>query len=180
MNRSTWVLTAALLGTNIALVQPAIAAKSAAEVQVIARAVTVEIQLQQDSSVGSGIIVAHQGDLYTVATNRHVVCGQGSRNKVPAGETYALGMADGQKYRVKAASVKLIGTDLDLAIVQFRSSRNYPVAQLGSTGGLKVTDVVYTAGFPFSQPGFSFNYGEIVAFVNKRLTGDRDGYTVIL
>jgi tetratricopeptide (TPR) repeat protein len=179
MNRSTWVLTAALLGTNIALVQPAIAAKSAAEVQAIARAVTVEIKLQQDQSVGSGIIVARQGDLYTVATNRHVVCGQGSRSKVPAGETYELGMADGQKYRVKAASVKLIGTDLDLAIVQFRSSRKYPVAQLGSAGGLKVEDVVYTAGFPLEQPGFSFNQGDVIAVVDKRITGDRSGYSMI-
>jgi tetratricopeptide (TPR) repeat protein len=179
MNRSTWVLTAALLGTNLALVQPAIAAKSAAEVQAIARAVTVEIRLQADSSVGSGIIVARQGDLYTVATNRHVVCGQGSRSKVPEGETYELGMADGQKYRVKAASVKLIGTDLDLAIVQFRSSRKYPVAQLGSAGGLKVADVVYTAGFPLAQPGFSFNRGKVIAVVDKRIEGDRGGYSMI-
>jgi tetratricopeptide (TPR) repeat protein len=179
MNRSSWFLTAALLGTNVALVQPAIAAKSAAEVQAIARAVTVEIRLQQDSSVGSGIIVAHQGDLYTIATNRHVVCGRGSRSKVPAGETYELGLADGQKYRVKAASVKLIGTDLDLAIIQFRSSRTYSVAQIGSAGGLKVEDVVYTAGFPLSQPGFSFNQGNVIAVVDKRITGDRGGHSTI-
>jgi tetratricopeptide (TPR) repeat protein len=179
MSRSAWFLNAALIGTNVALVQPAIAAKSAAEIKVIARAVTVEIKLQADSSVGSGIIVAQQGDLYTVATNRHVVCGQGGRNKVPAGETYELGMADGQKYRVKAASMKLIGTDLDLAIIQFRSSRKYPVAQLGSAGGLKVTDVVYTAGFPYEQPGFSFNQGQAIAVVDKRIEGDRGGYSMI-
>jgi tetratricopeptide (TPR) repeat protein len=179
MYRSSWLVTAALVGTSVVLVQPAIAAKSAAEVQAIARTVTVEIQLQQYSSVGSGIIVARQGDLYTVATNRHVVCGQGSRSKVPAGEIYELGMADGQKYRVKAASVKLIGTDLDLAIVQFRSSRKYPVAQIGNAGGLKVEDVVYTAGFPLAQPGFSFNRGEVIAVVDKRIEGDRGGYSLI-
>jgi tetratricopeptide (TPR) repeat protein len=179
MYRSNWLVTAALVGTSVVLVQPAIAAKSAAEVKAIARAVTVEIKLQADSSVGSGIIVARQGDLYTVATNRHVVCGQGSRSKVPAGETYELGMADGQKYRVKAASVKLIGTDLDLAIVQFRSSRKYPVAQLGSAGGVKTEDVVYTAGFPLEQPGFSFNQGGVIAIVDKRIEGDRGGYTMM-
>jgi S1-C subfamily serine protease len=178
MYRSNWLVTAALVGTSVVLVQPAIA-KSAAEVKAIARDVTVEIRLQQDESVGSGIIIAHQGDLYTIATNRHVVCGQGSRSKVPAGETYELGMADGQKYRVKAASVKLIGTDLDLAIVQFRSSRKYPVAQLGSAGGLKVEDVVYTAGFPLAQPGFNFNRGNVIAVVDKRITGDRGGYSMI-
>jgi lipoprotein NlpI len=180
MYRSTWFLTAALVGMNVALVQPAVmAAKSAAEVQAIARAVTVEIKLQQDGSVGSGIIIAHQGDLYTIATNRHVVCGQGSRTRIPAGETYELGLADGQKYRVKAASVKLLGTDLDLAIVQFRSSRKYPVAQIGSAGGLKVADVVYTAGFPLAKPGFSFNQGNVIAVVDRRITGDRGGYSMI-
>jgi S1-C subfamily serine protease len=109
MSRSSWFLTAALVGTQVVLVQPAVmAAKSEAEVKSIARGVTVEIRLQQDSSVGSGIIIAHQGDLYTIATNRHVVCGSGSRKKVPTGETYELGLADGQKYRVTANSIKLI------------------------------------------------------------------------
>jgi tetratricopeptide (TPR) repeat protein len=180
MSRSTWFLTAALVGTQVALVQPAVmAAKSAAEVESIARAVTVEIKLQQDSSVGSGIIIARSGDLYTIATNRHVVCGKGSRKQVPTGETYALGLADGQKYRVKAASVKLIGTDLDLALVQFRSSRKYPTAQIDSAGGIKVTDVVYTAGFPLAQPGFSFNQGNVIAVIDRRITGDRGGYSMI-
>jgi Trypsin-like peptidase domain/TPR repeat/Tetratricopeptide repeat len=182
MYRSTWFLTAALVGMNMALVQPAVmAAKSAAEVESIARGVTVEIRLQQDSSVGSGIIIARAGDLYTIATNRHVVCGikQKRRDKVPAGETYELGLADGQKYRVKADSVKLIGTDLDLAIVQFRSSRKYPLAQIGSASGIKVTDVVYAAGFPLAQPGFSFNQGNVIAVVDKRITGDRGGYSMI-
>ncbi|WP_310484857.1 tetratricopeptide repeat protein [Chamaesiphon sp. VAR_48_metabat_403] len=188
MSRSSWFLTAALVGTQVVLVQPAVmAAKSAAEVQsslqrrgyANARAVTVEIKLQQDSSVGSGIIIARSGDLYTIATNRHVVCGKGSRKKVPTGETYELGLADGQKYRVTANSVKLIGTDLDLAIVQFRSSRKYPVAQLGTASALKVDDVVYTAGFPLEQPGFSFNKGEVIAAVDKRITGDRGGYSVV-
>jgi tetratricopeptide (TPR) repeat protein len=177
MSRFSWFLTTALVGTQMVLVQPAVmAAKSAAEVKSIARGVTVEIQLQQNSSVGSGIIIARAGDLYTIATNRHVVCGKGSRKKVPAGETYELGLVDGQKYRVKATAVKLIGTDLDLAIVQFRSSRKYPVVQLGTASVLKADDVVYTAGFPLEQPGFSFNQGEAV---DRRITDDRGGYSIV-
>jgi tetratricopeptide (TPR) repeat protein len=180
MYRSTCFLTAALVGTSVVLVQPAVmAAKSAAEVESIARGVTVEIRLQQDSSVGSGIIVAHQGDLYTIVTNRHVVCGSQRRDRVPAGESYELGLVDGQKYRVQAAAVKLVGTDLDLAIVQFRSSRKYAVAQMSTDSALKVEDVVYTAGFPLEQPGFSFNQGNAIAVVDRRITGDRGGYSVI-
>ncbi len=180
MSRSSWFLTAALVGTQVVLVQPAVmAAKSEAEVKSIARGVTVEIRLQQDESVGSGIIIAHQGDLYTIATNRHVICGSGSRKKVPAGETYELGLADGQKYRVTATSVKLIGTDLDLAIVQFRSNRKYPVVQLGTANTLKANDVVYAAGFPLAQPGFSFNQGKVIAVVDRRITDDRGGYSIV-
>ena len=188
MSLSTLFLTAALMGTQVALVQPeAIAAESAAEVEsslqprgyANARGVTVEIQLQQDSSVGSGIIIARSGNLYTIATNRHVVCGKNRRDRVPVSESYELGLADGQKYRVTASSVKLIGTDLDLAIVQFRSSRNYPVVQLGTASALKVNEVVYTAGFPLEQPGFSFNQGNIIAVVDRRITGDRGGYSVV-
>jgi tetratricopeptide (TPR) repeat protein len=180
MSRSSWFLTAALVGTQVVLVQPAvIAAKSEAQVKSIARGVTVEIRLQQDNSVGSGIIIARAGDLYTIATNRHVVCGRGSRTKVPTGETYELGLADGQKYRVTASSVKLIGTDLDLAIVQFRSNRKYPVVQLGTASALEANDVVYTAGFPLEQPGFSFNQGKAIAVVDRRITDDRGGYSVV-
>ncbi len=180
MSRSTWFLTAALVGTQVVLVQPAVmAVKSAAEIKAIAQAVTVEIRLQQDSSVGSGIIIARSGDLYTIATNRHVICGKGSRKKVPAGETYELGLADGQKYRLTANSIKLIGTDLDLAIVQFRSSREYPLAQLGTASALRVNDVVYTAGFPLEQPGFSFNRGNAIAIVDRRITDDRGGYSIV-
>jgi tetratricopeptide (TPR) repeat protein len=180
MSYSPWFLTAVLLGTQVVLVQPAVmATKSAAEVQSIAQGVTVEIQLQQDSSVGSGIIIARSGNLYTIATNRHVVCGKNRRDRVPAGETYELGLVDGQKYRVTASSVKLIGTDLDLAIVRFQSSRNYPVVKLGTASALKVNEVVYTAGFPLEQPGFSFNQGNIIAVVDRRITGDRGGYSVV-
>nr|WP_295617273.1 trypsin-like peptidase domain-containing protein [Chamaesiphon sp. GL140_3_metabinner_50] len=180
MYRTTWFLTTALVGMSVVLVQPAVmAAKSDAEVKSSARGVTVEIRLQQDRSVGSGIIIARAGDLYTIATNRHVVCGQNRRDRVPAGETYELGLVDGQKYRVTATSVKLIGTDLDLAIVQFRSSSKYPVVQLGTASALKAEDVVYTAGFPIEQPGFSFNQGKVTAVVDKRITGDRGGYSVV-
>jgi tetratricopeptide (TPR) repeat protein len=179
MYRSSWLLTAALVGTSVALVQSAVVALSATEVRVIAQAVTVEINLQEDSSVGSGVIIARQGDLYTLVTNRHVVCGKKSLDKVPTGESYDLGLADGQHYRVTAASVKLVGKDLDLAIVQFRSQRNYPVATIAPLNSLKATDEIYAAGFPPSQPGFHFNQGEAIAVVNQRLPEDRGGYTIL-
>jgi hypothetical protein len=48
MYHSSSFLAAALIGTTVALVQPASAAISASEVEVIARAVAVEIKLKSD------------------------------------------------------------------------------------------------------------------------------------
>jgi tetratricopeptide (TPR) repeat protein len=170
-----------ILGSTIALVcfANSTVAKTPLEVSAMAKAVTIEIKLQKSRTVGSGVLIARQGDLYTLVTNRHVVCGNRLCSTLPAEETYALGVADGQKYQVSAKTIKLLGNDLDLAIVQFRSSRSYPVAAFADRDNLKVGDQVYTAGYPFERPGFKFAGGQAVAVLNKRLTSDGGGYTVI-
>jgi tetratricopeptide (TPR) repeat protein len=170
------------LGLTVALVCYAdlAVAKTPAEIEAIAKAVTVEIRLLQDSSVGSGIIVDRKGDTYTLITNRHVVCGRTQNcTTAPSAETYTVKLGDGQKYQVSAKSVKLFGDGLDLAMIQFRSNRTYPVAQINNSDSLKVGDAVYTSGYPATPPGFSFNTGKAIAVVDKRLTGDRGGYTTI-
>jgi S1-C subfamily serine protease len=179
MYRSSLFFTAAMVGTTVALVQPVASAKSILEIQNIARAVTVEIKLQQNGSVGSGVIINKKGDLYTLATNRHVICGASNCQKISESEVYSLGLFDGQKYQVKKSAIKLLGSTLDLAIIQFRSSRNYAVAQVATPGSLKIDDEVYTTGFPFEQPGFTFGDGKAIAVANKRLQGDGGGYSII-
>jgi tetratricopeptide (TPR) repeat protein len=156
-------------------------AKTPAEIKNIARSSTVEIKLLTSNTVGSGVIVHRQGDLYTLVTNRHVVCGNaGSSCKQPnAKEIYRLGLADGQKYQLKSGAAKLLGKGLDLAIIQFRSKKNYAVATIDITGKLKNKNVVYTSGFPSEEPGFSFNVGKALAVANKRIAGDRGGYSII-
>jgi tetratricopeptide (TPR) repeat protein len=155
-------------------------AKTPAEIESIARAVTVEIRLLKNESVGSGIIIDRQGNLYTIITNRHVVCGQIRKcTTPPPEETYTLKLGDGQEYKVAAKSVKLLGSNLDLAIVQFRSQRAYPVVQVAKPDSLKVGAVVYTSGYPLAPPGFSFNTGKAIAVVNKRLKEDQGGYTIV-
>jgi tetratricopeptide (TPR) repeat protein len=169
-----------ILGTVAVLVAvaPAVAAKSPAEIEQIAKAVSVEMI----TGVGSGVIVHRQGNLYTVITNRHVVCGFGSCDASRLSSTYRLRTADGQVHQVPKSAVQLLkdsaGKSLDLASVQFRSDRTYPVAQVAELDSLKVGDAVYTAGFPKEQ-GWLFGSGKAQAVVNKRLTGDGGGYTVI-
>jgi tetratricopeptide (TPR) repeat protein len=170
----------AILGCTVALLSFAdiAAAKSAAEVEKIARGTTIKIALQKSRSVGSGVIVHRQGQAYTLVTNRHVVCGGDRCDKTPPGETYTLGLPDGKQIKVKSAAIKLLGTDLDLAAIQFQSNNNYTVAQI-SANSLKATDTVYTAGFPFKKPSFTFGQGEAMAIASHRLTGDRGGYGII-
>jgi tetratricopeptide (TPR) repeat protein/S1-C subfamily serine protease len=189
MYRSSLFLTAAFVGTTVALIQPVAAAKSASEIQSIARAVTVEIKRQKQQDNGSGIIIQKQGDLYTLVTNRHVICGKSDCSKIPANEVFTLNFSDGSKYKVPNSSIKLLGSSdniVDLAIIQFRSNRNYAVAKVAAPGSLKVEDVVYTSGFPCdrdSEPcqplGYLFGKGNAIAVVNKRLTGDGGGYTIV-
>jgi tetratricopeptide (TPR) repeat protein len=168
-----------LLGSLFALVflAPEASAKSPAEIEQIAKSVSVEIRVLDRDRVGSGVIVARKGDLYTLITNQHVVCGS-RRCQLPAQGNYQLGTVDGQKYKVPIKNIKLAGQDLDLAIIQFRSRRSYLVAQIADSNSLKATDDVYTAGFPRGQ-GWLFGSGTAQAVVNRRLKDDNGGYTVI-
>jgi tetratricopeptide (TPR) repeat protein/V8-like Glu-specific endopeptidase len=184
MHRTHLFLTAALVGTTIALVQPVAAAKSTAEVEAIAKAVTIEIniKLPQENRNGSGVIIHKQGNLYTLVTNRHVICGTSDCRSISTDSVFTLELPDGNKYEVPKGAIKLLGSSdniVDLAIIQFRSNRSYAVAKVAAPGNLKVEDKVYTAGYPFTQSGLSFNEGNAIAVVNKRLTGDNGGYTIV-
>jgi serine protease Do len=165
-----------ILGSVAAVVSfaPAAAAKSPAEIEQIAKSVSVEMITGE----GSGVIVHRQGNFYTLVTNRHVVCGSGNCAASRLSKIYRLRTADGQVHQVSKSAVQFLkdaaGNSLDLASVQFRSDRTYQVAKVAEPGSLKVDDAVYTAGFPKGQ-GWLFGSGKAQAVVNKRLLGDRGG-----
>jgi V8-like Glu-specific endopeptidase len=176
-----------ILGSIAALVSfaPAASAKTPAEIEQIANAVSVEIL----GGVGSGVIIHRQGNLYTVVTNRHVICRDDvSRERKPfcnesqIRDSDRLKTANGQVYPFYKSDIKLLkdaaGNNLDLAIIQFRSNKSYQVAQVAEPGSLKVDDEVYTVGFP-ERRGWLFSSGQALAVVNKRLLGDKGGYTVV-
>jgi S1-C subfamily serine protease len=173
-------LTAALFfGTNVVFVHPIAEATSVVKVEAIAKAATVGIKLQQAGWKGSGVIIKRQDNLYTLVTNRHVICGNNVCSEIPASEVYNLKMTDGQQYQVHKSDISLFGNDLDLAIIQFRSSRNYPIVQMAAEERPKVADQVFTSGFPSESGQFTFGSGEVIATVDKRLKGDGGGYTVV-
>jgi tetratricopeptide (TPR) repeat protein len=179
-----------LLGSTLAFVTFVDAAtaqtvRNVADLQNIARASSIKIKLQKNGSVGSGVIIdrstSPNGSLYTLVTNRHVVCGAAGSGctTLPASESYSLNLVDGQSYRVNSKDIKLLSGDVDLAIVRFRSNRKYAVVSIADAGSLQASSLVYTAGFPDQQSSLIFGVGKVLAAVNKRLVGDAGGYGII-
>ncbi len=104
----------------------------------IARQVTVRILTQLGS--GSGVLIARQGQTYTVLTSEHVVADSKTGY-------YTILSADGVTHTARR---KFIGhlKGVDLALVQFESKTFYQVATLGNSKALSPGEQVYAAGFP--------------------------------
>jgi serine protease Do len=107
-------------------------------VQEVVRQISVRILTSSGS--GSGVITGHSGQIYTVLTNHHVV------NNNPD-KYYTILTADGQTHLAQWLRSAKFGT-LDLAIVQFTSSKFYKVATIANSNALSIGAPVYAAGFP--------------------------------
>ena len=75
---------------------------------------------------GSGFIVGRRGNRYTVVTADHVLRG---KTVSIAPSCVFLKMYDGEVHRVSEGSIRLLEKN-DLAVFEFESPRDYPVAQL--------------------------------------------------
>ncbi|MCC3613797.1 MAG: trypsin-like peptidase domain-containing protein, partial [Microcoleus sp. PH2017_40_RAT_O_B] len=97
---------------------PAIFQQVNQQVSEIANLVTVRII--SDSVSGSGVIIQHQNQTYTILTNNHVVADNQDK-------TYQVLTADGQTHIAKWLRSSQFGK-VDLALVQFTTSQSYRVA----------------------------------------------------
>ena len=90
----------------------------------------------QQRGLGSGVIVATEGDTIYVLTNNHVA---GEADEIE------IVMHDGRTF-----SATIEGTDelLDLALVSFTGDGNIPVATLGDAANLEIGDWVFAVGNP--------------------------------
>jgi len=151
-----------ILGTTtLALIQyQSVSALTAVEVNDIAKPITVMIGGLDGK--GSGVIIAKNGNTYTVLTANHVV------KKAVYGD-YQIITYDGQKYEMESAQT--LGK-LDLALVKFTSSKNYPIAKIADSQTIKEGARVYYAGFPANQPR---NYRFIPADITGR-SQNQEGY----
>ncbi|WP_168540324.1 tetratricopeptide repeat protein, partial [Anabaena sp. UHCC 0253] len=111
------------------------------EIEQKAKQFTVRIDSSKNDSRdnGSGVIIAKQGDIYTVLTSGHVF-------KPCTFCTYTILAPDGKPYPVEKSSIK-VEKGVDLAVVKFRSSATYQIATLASYNP-KNYEYILTAGYP--------------------------------
>ncbi|MHC5824059.1 MAG: S1 family peptidase, partial [Nostoc sp.] len=95
-----------------------------------AKQITVRIDSTSGAN-GSGVIIAKDGDTYTVLTASHVVC-EKKEDKQPCGDyKYQILAPDGKQYPVEKSTIKT-ESGVDLAVVKFTASnQNYQLAILG-------------------------------------------------
>jgi len=112
---------------------------------VLENAKLITVRILSKRSSGSGVIIDHQGQTYTVLTCNHVA--NSSSN-----DKFSILTSNGkiyQGYRKRLSSLE--NRNLDLALIQFQSSTSYRVAIVGRYQNISVGDTVYAAGFPNYQ-----------------------------
>jgi S1-C subfamily serine protease len=112
-------------------------ATSSTSVYKIASQTTVLIDGQTTGS-GSGVIISKIAGTYYVLTAKHVVDRPGK---------YTLIDPNGKKYALDYSQVKKF-TNLDLAVVQFKSTDNLAIAQMGDSEKVSQGDSIYVSGWP--------------------------------
>ncbi|MEI3649617.1 MAG: tetratricopeptide repeat-containing serine protease family protein [Dolichospermum lemmermannii FEM_B0920] len=115
------------------------------ELEAKAQQITVRIDSSSGAN-GSGIIIAKEGDIYTVLTAAHVVCKPPDKPGKCEPNTYKILTVDGKQYPVEPSTIKL-EEGVDLAVVKFTSRENYQVATLANYP-TKDYEYMFTAGYP--------------------------------
>ncbi|MCW9679854.1 trypsin-like peptidase domain-containing protein, partial [Dolichospermum planctonicum UHCC 0167] len=115
------------------------------ELEAKAKQITVRIDSSSGAN-GSGIIIAKQGDIYTVLTAAHVVCKPPDKPGKCELNTYKILTVDSKQYPVEPSTIKL-EEGVDLAVVKFISRENYQVAILANYL-TKDDEYMFTAGYP--------------------------------
>ncbi|REJ59733.1 MAG: tetratricopeptide repeat protein [Microcystis aeruginosa DA14] len=120
-----------------------------AELETKAKGFTVRIDSSSKTN-GSGVIIAKEGNIYTVLTADHVLCekeeSQDAASKPCPDYTYTVVTSDGKTRNIEKSTI-IRQEGVDLAVFQFESLDNYPVAEIANYNP-NTGDFVFAAGFP--------------------------------
>jgi tetratricopeptide (TPR) repeat protein len=152
----------------ITIVQPSITiAQSINNINQIAKEITVQIESPGDP--GSGVIIGKQDNTYYVLTARHVI-----KDIQPVeGNEGDLTTYDGEHYDLDANKIVLLPNNIDLALVQFNSKKEYPIATISNYNyqlyknrdyesnnvSEQTEQYVFVSGFPLEVEQRIFNSG---------------------
>jgi tetratricopeptide (TPR) repeat protein/S1-C subfamily serine protease len=115
-----------------------------AQLETKAKGFTVRIDSTSGAN-GSGVIIAQQGKTYTVLTADHVLCEKVAEEKTCANVTYTVVTRDGKTRNIEKSTI-IRQEGVDLAVFQFESQDNYPVAEIANYNP-NTNDFVFAAGF---------------------------------
>lgn len=129
-------LITALTGAALVIMQPQLAsALTANQVENMAVGFTVLIR---GVNSGSGVIISRDGNTYYVLTSKHVV---------ETEDEYSIYTNDGQNYLINYQKV-IKWPGVDLALVTFESTANYPLATLANYDYDRTARNVFILGWP--------------------------------
>ncbi|MCA2803989.1 MAG: serine protease, partial [Microcystis sp. M114S2] len=115
-----------------------------AELETKAKGFTVRIDSSSKAN-GSGVIIAKKGNIYTVLTAAHVLCEKIAEEKTCVNFTYTVVTSDGKARNIEKSTI-IRQEGVDLAVFQFESLDNYPVAEIANYNP-NTDDFVFAAGF---------------------------------
>jgi len=167
----TIILTGALTVTAVVSQQYAASAKTAQEIAQLAMFTTVEVNNTLGfSGSGSGVIIAKQGNIYTVLTANHVVAS--------LAQEYSIRTHLEKNYTaIRIQRLPKNDRDLDLALMQFQSREQYPVAPMGESERAVVGSTIYVAGYPLPiASGFERKLEFTTGIISSRLDRASSGY----
>ena len=166
----TIILTGAVTVAAVVGQQYAACAKTAEEIAQLAILTTVEVNNTLGfSASGSGVIIAKQGNIYTVLTANHVVAS--------LAQEYSIRTHLEKNYRaIRIQRLPKNDRDIDLALVQFQSREQYPVAPMGESERAVVGSTIYVAGYPLpiafgSERKLEFTGGIVSSRLDRRSSG---------
>jgi tetratricopeptide (TPR) repeat protein len=183
-----FILASALITAIASTTSLAADTISSQDIAQIAKKTSVQINTEGDITPGgSGVIIAQQGNRYSVLTANHVVCDIIDRpGKIVCAKdiVYSVRTNDGKEYPIKSKDIIVLQStknDPDLALVSFVATEEYATANLGDSDQMTEASDVFVGGFPavFGKVGSARDFSFSKGIVLSRGRTSINGYSLI-